>query len=83
MRDLEKEAEQNKNKLTKEQIMAEIDKNLDESEEEKVGEGFKLSNFIDPKFLEECALIADENTFLKTNKLQNLNEYVVGTNFIG
>ena len=83
MRDLEKEAEQNKNKLTKEQIMAEIDKNLDESEEEKVGEGFKLSNFIDPKFLEECALIVDENTFLKTNKLQNLNEYVVGTNFIG
>ena len=28
MRDLENEAEQNKNKLTKEQIMAEIDKRL-------------------------------------------------------
>ena len=83
MRDLEKEAEQNKNNLTKEQIMVEIDKNLDESEEEKVGEGFKLSSFIDPKFLEECALIADENTYSKTNKLQNLNDFVVGTNFIG
>ena len=69
MRDLEKEVDQNKTHLTKEQIMAEIDKNLDESEEEKVGEGFKLSSFIDPKFLEECALIADENAFLKGNKL--------------
>ena len=43
--------------------MAEIDKNLDESEEEKIGEGLKLSSFIDPKFLEECALIADENAY--------------------
>jgi len=62
--------------------MAEIDKNLDESEEEKVGEGFKLSNFIDPKFLEECTFTADENIFSKTNKLENLNNYITGTNFI-
>ena len=55
----------------------ELTKTFDESEEEKVGEGFKLSNFIDTKFLEECALIADENTFLKTNKLQNLNDLLV------
>ena len=82
MRDLEKEIDKNKDNLTKEQIMAEIDKNLDESEEEKVGEGFKLSSFIDPKFLEECTLFADENTYSKTNKLENLNDFIIGTNFI-